>query len=405
MLKKSIEAAVRAGLSFERMDQSASVQSSSAPPSPPPALFQPASFVRRALRRLARSAKPLALPILHRMQFRVRSAIDSSEVAAAISRLERRTAGLHQITTRMDALLTRMQQMEGIELQLEVLQRKVDLKLDAVSSVSNRVNLLLQRNVVSFGDVMAIRTDAGYILAPREDRGLVLSLLESHGNLEPGTSSVLQALIPSGGVVIDVGANVGALTLPAARRVGPQGRVLALEAAPRIADLLANTVRLNGLDWVEVRQFAAGEADGTLRFNLSAQTTHNSVLVPNDFTETIDIPSRRLDTLLGPRERVDLVKIDVEGAELQVWRGMQRIVADNPDIAIILEFGPSHLRKAGQNIAAWFDELQSTGLKAWEINENTASFRPLRQDGLAEIFSINILLLRDHPSSRGLTLQ
>ena len=305
----------------------------------------------------------------------------------------------------MDALLTRMQQMEGIELQLEVLQRKVDLKLDAVSSVSNRVNLLLQRNVVSFGDVMAIRTDAGYILAPREDRGLVLSLLESHGNLEPGTSSVLQALIPSGGVVIDVGANVGALTLPAARRVGPQGRVLALEAAPRIADLLANTVRLNGLDWVEVRQFAAGEADGTLRFNLSAQTTHNSVLVPNDFTETIDIPSRRLDTLLGPRERVDLVKIDVEGAELQVWRGMQRIVADNPDIAIILEFGPSHLRKAGQNIAAWFDELQSTGLKAWEINENTASFRPLRQDGLAEIFSINILLLRDHPSSRGLTLQ
>jgi hypothetical protein len=162
---------------------------------------------------------------------------------------------------------------------------------------------------------------------------------------------------------------------------------------------------MNGLGWCEVLPLAAGDTDGTLRFNLSAHTTHNSVLPLDDVTETIDIPSRRLDTLVAPGERVDLVKIDVEGAELQVWRGMQRIVGDNPNIALVLEFGPSHLRKSGQDVAAWFAELQSTGLKAWEIDEATATVRPLRKKGLADVYSINILLLRNSPSSRGLTVQ
>jgi FkbM family methyltransferase len=251
---------------------------------------------------------------------------------------------------------------------------------------------------------MAIRTDLGYLLAPPEDLGLTLALLETHGSLEPGTTAVLSALALPGGTVIDVGANVGALTLPAARRVGPTGRVLSLEPAPRVADLLTRTVRMHGLSWVEVHPVAAGDVDGVLRFNLSAQTTHNSVLPLDDVVETIEIPSRRLDTLVAPGERVDLVKIDVEGAELQVWRGMQRIVGDNPDIALILEFGPEHLRKSGQSVAGWFEALQSTGLKAWEIDEATATVRPLRRDGLAEVYSVNILLLRGSPDSRGLNM-
>jgi FkbM family methyltransferase len=361
----------------------------------------------------------------------MRSAIDASEVAVALNRIERLT---EHTSARLDVMSGQLdvQRFESIELHVEMANRRLEKLIQVqarqqesltrqqesltrqqerlstqsaeITALHQDLNLLLRRNLVPFGDAMAVRTDSGYLFAPPEDSGLVLYLLESRGCLEPGTLSVLEALAPPGGTVIDVGANVGMHTLPLARRVGAAGRVLALEAAPRMADLLARTVQLNGLDWVDVRPVAAGDQDGTLRFNLSAQTSHSSILPLDDVTQTIDIPSRRLDTLVAPGERVDLVKIDVEGAELQVWRGMQRIVADNPNIALVLEFGPSHLRKVGQSVAAWFEELQSTGLKAWEIDETSQAIRPLRNEGLADLFSINILLLADSPSSRGLKM-
>jgi FkbM family methyltransferase len=395
---------------------------------------------RRLLRPLARLAKPLVLPILNRLQLRMRSAIDTSEVPAALARVERLaehiSARTEAVSARVEAVLADAQRLErlgDIELRVEVLQQRLEnthnrlvgrleemqrqleetqRRLEGVllsqsaevGAIHQNLNLLLQRNLVPFDDAMAIRTDRGYLLAPPEDLGLTLALLETRGSLEPGTAAVLTALAPPGGTVIDVGANVGMLTLPAARQVGPTGRVLALEAAPRVADLLSRMVRMNGLGWVEVCPMAAGDEDGVLRFNLSAQTTHNSVLPLDDVTETIEIPSRRLDTLLAPGERVDLVKIDVEGAELQVWRGMQRVVGDNPDIALVLEFGPSHLRKSGQSVAGWFESLESTGLKAWEIDEASGAVRPVRDQGLADLDSVNILLLRGSPASRGLKM-
>jgi FkbM family methyltransferase len=366
----------------------------------------------------------LALPFLNRLQFRLRSAIEGSEAAAAVSRVERLA---EHLDARLERVLVSVERPESpeplerltrLEMHLDVIQRRLDRldRLDRLSrieemleaqapasvSMSQRLDLLLQRNLVPFGDVMAIRTDVGYLFAPVEDNGLVLYLLEARGRLEPGTSAVLEVLGGPGCTVIDVGANVGMHTLPMARRVGPAGRVLALEAAPRMADLLRRTIELNGLDWVELHPVAASDRDGTLRFNVSAHTSLSSVLPLDGATETIDIPARRLDTLVAPGERVDLVKIDVEGAELQVWQGMQRIVADNPDIALVLEFGPSHLAKAGQSVSGWFEALQSTGLTAWEIDEASGGVRPLRGEGLAEVFSINILLLRGAPSSRGL---
>ena len=436
-MKKSTRAAVRAGSSFARMERFRNEPIDAAIPvaaTAPPML-------RRILRRLVRMARPLGAPLLHRLQTRIRSAVDSSEVTAALARIEGRTAEqLARIAALAEEVMADTQRLERVELQLEALQRRLQEgqgrletgqgrleagqgrletgqgKLDqltaqvalaetAASATISKLDALLQRQFVPFQGAIAIRTDNGYLLAPLEDKSLVLALLETHGTLEAGTSAVLQTLAPEGGTVIDVGANVGTLTLPAARRVGPAGQVIAIEAAPRMADLLSTTVRMNGLDWVAVHAVAAGDKDGAQRLNLSAQTTHNSMFELEDTTETIDIQSVRLDSLVAPGGRVDLVKIDVEGAELAVWLGMQRVVADNPDIAVVLEFGPSHLRKAGQSIAGWFETLQSTGLKAWEIDEASGMVRPLRMKGLAAVFSINILLMRDSPSTRGLKVR
>lgn len=440
-LKKSVKAAVQAGLSWARTGGLPPAEPA-APVQPPPTPVQPPLLWRRASLRLVRGIRPLFLPFLNRLQFRMRTAVDTSE---AIARIERRSREqFEQLAVRLEQVAAHAQFLERIErsreeadtrlaridLILDVAERRLSERADLLSSrleqieavlarlegnaevltanaaaTLEKLDLILQRVIVPSGDAFALRTDAGYVLAPAEDLGLVLFLLESRGRPEPGTSAVLHALARPGGVVIDVGANVGVHTLSMARQVGPAGHVLALEPAARVADLLSRTVHMNGLGWVDVRPVAASEEDGTLRFNLSAQTTHNSILPLDDVIQTIDIPACRLDTMVAPGGRVDLVKIDVEGAELHVWRGMQRIVADNPGIALVLEFGPDHLRRAGQGIDAWFEELQSTGLTAWEIDEAALAVRPLRAEGLNEVYTINVLLLRDSPASRGLKMQ
>ena len=78
-------------------------------------------------------------------------------------------------------------------------------------------------------------------------------------------------------------------------------------------------------------------------------------------TEEIEIDVSRLDDIVPKGERVDVVKIDVEGAELAVLSGMTRIVAENPQVAIIAEYGPSHLRETDISPETWFAAFQDHG--------------------------------------------
>ena len=282
-------------------------------------------------------------------------------------------------------------------------QRLAPLQI-AVEKLDARSDLLVQRNVIGLGQDIAIRTGAGYILAPAEDPAVLVGLIEGRGQLEHGTTVVLQALLQPGNTMVDVGGHIGTLSLPAARGVGPSGRVIVIEPAPRLADLLRRTMVLNHINWVEVHECAAGDAEGTARFALSAQTGHNSLFQTGDTVQEIDVRVRPLDALIPPCTRIDVVKIDAEGAELQVWRGMRRIVADNPRAAILLEFGPSHLQRVGTSIADWFAEITAAGHTPWEIDEETGRLRPLRTAGLDEVFSFNVLLLRGPPANRGLVV-
>lgn len=254
-------------------------------------------------------------------------------------------------------------------------------------------SLLLQRSVIPLGPDVAVRTDAGYLLVPGEDVALLVAMVESRGRMEPGTLKVIRTLLREGHVMIDVGASIGTLALAAAHAVGASGRVLALEPTPRIAALLRRSVALNGLDArLQVEQCAAGAANGEASFGLSANTTHNSLL-PGE-GERIHVALRSIDLLVAPGGRVDLVKIDAEGAEPGVWRGMRRVVAENPQLAAIVEFGPSHLRGAGILPEDWIRTFCDSGFTPWEIDEASGAVRPLRSTGLAEVPSINLLLLR-----------
>jgi hypothetical protein len=93
-------------------------------------------------------------------------------------------------------------------------------------------------------------------------------------------------------------------------------------------------------------------------------------------------------------ERVDLVKIDVEGAELAVLAGMTRIIAENPYLVIIAEFGSSHLRARQIAPQDWFASFRNHGFEPLVIDESSGKCRPVNLSDLANIKSANILFAR-----------
>ena len=122
-----------------------------------------------------------------------------------------------------------------------------------------------------------------------------------------------------GGAVFDVGANIGTYTLRYARIVGPKGRVVAFEPVPDNRRILSWNVNLNNLQNVTVRSEALGDFDGKARLNLSHGPSAESFIVEVRKSGEIEVQVATLDSL--KLDRLDLVKIDVEGAELSVLRG------------------------------------------------------------------------------------
>jgi FkbM family methyltransferase len=271
----------------------------------------------------------------------------------------------------------------------------------AAAHLNNKSDLLLQRAAIPLGTELLCRTSDGYLLAPAEDTRLLAAIYENGGRLEPGTLSILSSLLQADDWALDVGAHIGTTVLPAAQRVGPGGRIIAIEPGSRMRELLRRTIALNGLDdRVALHGCAAGAIEDLGRLNLGQTLGHSSLLPLEESESSEEVRIIPLDSLIDPGQRIRLAKIDTEGFELEVWRGMRRIVSENPELAVLVEFGPSHLRRAGTSIGDWLQEMLAPGFTPFEVNEDDGCLYPLRGiAGLDSVYSINLLLLRQPPTT------
>ena len=154
-------------------------------------------------------------------------------------------------------------------------------------------------------------------------------LLRAFGRYEPSKRRDLRNFLKPGMTFIDVGGNRGDFSLLAARAVGPTGRVVTVEPAPENCDCLRKMIETNKLTNMEVVQAALWDEDGEGELHLATKTGWHSLTPRPGLAEvgTVAVRLVKLDNLVEELgiDRVDAVKIDVEGAEIQVLLGARGI--------------------------------------------------------------------------------
>jgi FkbM family methyltransferase len=171
-----------------------------------------------------------------------------------------------------------------------------------------------------------------------------LELIE-RGTLEPVTTDLFLKLLQPGDTYIDVGAHVGFYTLIARTRVGASGRVVAVEPQPYNADRILQNWAENSYTNLTLFLAAAGDVVGDVKLQLQPVTDRarlslgDSVLA--DKVSTFTVPVRRIEDVFASEmlRNIKLLKIDVEGFELQVLRGVQSRLSDVQNL--VFEFLPA----------------------------------------------------------------
>jgi FkbM family methyltransferase len=159
------------------------------------------------------------------------------------------------------------------------------------------------------------------------------------GNYEIAVQRAFERVVSEGMTVWDVGAHIGFFATLAARLVGPEGRVYAFEPQPANRARLTSAVSLNRLEWVEVHSDAVADVVGVRKLYGHGSTSMWG-LGRREGVEAIEVACTTLDELAAsPAFRhPDLVKIDAEGAEVDILRG-SRELARSDDVTFIVELG------------------------------------------------------------------
>lgn len=178
-------------------------------------------------------------------------------------------------------------------------------------------------------------------------RGKILRILL--GSYEPEQTRLFQRWVGPGATVLDVGAHVGYYTLVSSVLAGPGGRVVAFEPNPRNHDFLRRHVALNGCANVEVEQAAVAAANGTARFDFGSGSGTGRLAEGG----AIEVRTVRLDDFCAERRlHPAAVKIDVEGAELEVLRGGEETLRRCRPVIFLSTHGPDVHRRCVEWLAA-----------------------------------------------------
>lgn len=224
--------------------------------------------------------------------------------------------------------------------------------------------------------------------------------IRSQGVWEADVMKLLARTLRPGSTFVDVGANVGFHSILAAQLVGPEGTVVAVEASPWTLELLRANVWRHGAG-VRVVAAAASDVAGTVRLELDPHHRSGARLTEGDAAGAVEVEAAPLDELV-PDGAVDVLKVDVEGAEPLVFRGAHGVLERSPRLVAVVEFRDEpHL--SGETPADVLAFYESLGFELCLLRRNgdlAPASRTAVLDRARREPSFNLVLRRRGPSAR-----
>jgi len=225
---------------------------------------------------------------------------------------------------------------------------------------------------------------------------------------DPVNGLLIRKCLGAGDTYIDIGANYGIFSILASRVVGPQGRVICFEPNPQVHRVLQAMLAINHITNCEALNLALSDAAGALTLSGADEHTGTFTLRPLEAAaQSVQVQAVRGDDIFAPMElrgRV-LMKIDTEGFEHHVLRGLDSTLARYPRLAVCVEVTDAWLKQTGSSAAQLFADFAARGFKAYELRLRRTMMRrelnlvPLQ--GPRAEYQYDALFMRDDYLSPG----
>ena len=180
---------------------------------------------------------------------------------------------------------------------------------------------------------------------------------------------LMKSHIKKGDTVIDVGANIGFYSGMFSDLVGVEGKVYAFEPDNYNYRRLEETIKSYAN--IIVKKAAVSSSSGQLEFYISAdKNVDHRAYAPDEFATKYTVDAISLDEFPGKETKVDILKVDVQGYEMQVYQGAENLIDANLGIKIFSEFWPYGLLKAGSDKETFFNFFTAKGFSIYLVKDD-----------------------------------
>ena len=244
-------------------------------------------------------------------------------------------------------------------------------KLHRIIPFRGEIYDFLFKKFWSGGDVLEIQGSKMYINVKEKDPNMRKTFQAYVSGLihEEATTNLFKKAVREKDIIVDLGANIGYFTLLAARLTGKEGKVYSFEPEPKNYSYLIKNIKLNNYDNVLAMQEAVSDKNGRIKLYICEHDTgHHTInqyggiknYKPNTDNKEIfiEIDTVTLDDFLRDKEKtVDVIKMDIEGAEMLALSGMEQTIKQNQNIKMFIEFFPLLIKKMGDSPEEFIGKL------------------------------------------------
>lgn len=202
----------------------------------------------------------------------------------------------------------------------------------------------------------------GYKMFLDDNDSLELSINPEY---EPEETAIIKLVVNLGDVVVDIGSHIGYYTLLLSGLVGSTGKVYAFEPDPKNYSLLRMNVDINGIKNVVTVNKAITDRKGLVSLYPGAESQNPSLAGKGE--PTVVYGTTLDDYFVGLENKIDLIKMDIEGGEYSAVLGMNSVIEKNPDLILITELYPEALSKFGVSESEYLSLLKSNGFTCADI--------------------------------------